>query len=103
MISLILIQFCTIVFYHFLTYTCHCNIVTGLLTIKEKVMKLCNKKDGAHSIHINIYLMSVHTITMNTVMDLSVMTFCQKKYTFIDIHILGYIVTMHINNKRYSS
>ena len=33
MISLAFIQFCTIVFYHFLTYTCHCNVVTALQTI----------------------------------------------------------------------
>ena len=27
MISLAFIQFCTIVLYHFLTYTCHCDVV----------------------------------------------------------------------------
>ena len=41
MISLALLQFCTIIFYHFLTYTCHHNIVTTLKNGKEKLMKLC--------------------------------------------------------------
>ena len=41
MISLALFQFCTIVFYHFLTYTCHCNVVTTLKTGKKRLMKLC--------------------------------------------------------------
>ena len=36
MISLVFIQFCIIVTYHFLTYTCHCNIENALHSIKEK-------------------------------------------------------------------
>ena len=36
MISLAFIQFCIIVTYHFLTYTCHCNIENTLHRIKEK-------------------------------------------------------------------
>ena len=36
MISLVFIQFCIIVTYHFLTYTCHCNIENALYSIKEK-------------------------------------------------------------------
>ena len=83
MISLILIQFCTIVFYHFLTYTCHCNIVTGLLTIKEKVMKLCNKKDDAHSIHINIALLDECAYNYNEYHDGLVSdNFLSKKYIY---------------------
>ena len=38
MISLALIQFCAIVLYHFLTYTCHCNAVIMLQMIKLTVM-----------------------------------------------------------------
>ena len=38
MIGLAFIQICTIVFYHFLTYSCHCNVVTALQTVKEKLM-----------------------------------------------------------------
>jgi len=44
MISLSLLQFCTVMFYHFLTYTCHCNIVTTLKCMKKKLMNLCRKK-----------------------------------------------------------
>ena len=40
-ISLAFFQFCTIVFYHFLTYTCHCNVLTTLQTMKAKMIKLC--------------------------------------------------------------
>ena len=36
MISLAFIQFCTIVLYHFLTYTCHCNVVSVLQTGKTE-------------------------------------------------------------------
>ena len=39
MISLAFIQFCTIVLYHFLTYTCQCNVVTMLQAGKQKIMK----------------------------------------------------------------
>ena len=39
MISLAFIQFCTIVLYHFLTYTCHCNVVIMLQAGKQKIMK----------------------------------------------------------------
>ena len=44
MISLAFIQFCTIIFYHFLSYTCRCNIVTTLQTRKQKMVKLFSKK-----------------------------------------------------------
>ena len=40
MISLALIQFCTIVFYHFLTYTCHYNVVNKLLSVKDKLKSM---------------------------------------------------------------
>ena len=39
MISLAFIQFCIIVLYHFLTYTCHCDIVILLQTGTEKLMR----------------------------------------------------------------
>ena len=44
MISLAFVQFGTIVMYHFLTYTCHCNITRMLKMAKEKLMT-CNKKN----------------------------------------------------------
>ena len=42
MISLAFVQFGTIVMYHFLTYTCHCDITYMLRIAKEKLMT-CNK------------------------------------------------------------
>ena len=44
MISLAFVQFCIMVLYHFLTYTCHFNIVRIMQNIKQKVIKFCNKK-----------------------------------------------------------
>ena len=51
MISLVFIQFCTILLCHFLIYTCHCNVVIILVTLKEKLMKLCSmgNADDQHS------------------------------------------------------
>ena len=45
MISLTFIQFCTIVLYHFLTYTCHYNVVIMLQTGKEKMIKYFSKNN----------------------------------------------------------
>ena len=44
MISLAFIKFCIIVLYHFLTYTCHCNVVTILQMGRQKILKHCSKK-----------------------------------------------------------
>ena len=43
MISLAFIQFCTIVLYHFLTYTCHYNVENMLQTLKHKLVNTCHK------------------------------------------------------------
>ena len=51
MISLTFIQFCTIVLYHFLTYTCHCNIVGTLKTMEQAIIKYftkCNKAQASN-------------------------------------------------------
>ena len=53
MISLAFIQFCTIVLYHFLTYTCHCNVVAMLQMGEQKALKYlrksyCNKNVYNH-------------------------------------------------------
>jgi len=45
MISLAFIHFCTIVFYHFLTYTCHWNVALVLQTVRPKLVKVCYKKN----------------------------------------------------------
>ena len=45
MIGLSLIQFCAIVLYHFLTYTCHCNNIVGTLqAAKQTMIQYCTKK-----------------------------------------------------------
>ena len=44
MISLAFIQFCLIVIYHFLTYTCHYNIENALRSVREKLVN-CFAKD----------------------------------------------------------
>ena len=53
MISLAFIQSCIIVFCHFLIYTCHCNVLTTLKTVKEKVMKLhYRKREIDHNVEL---------------------------------------------------
>ena len=67
MISLALFQFCTIVLYHFITYTCtcHCNIVGMLQTGKEKLMKLCSKKFDGYQNANDIALLNIPEPTYN--------------------------------------
>ena len=50
MISSAFIQFCAIVLYHFLTYTCHCNVVIALQILKQKLLHLYCK----HHLYYNI-------------------------------------------------
>ena len=45
MISLAFIQFCTIVFYHFLTYTCHCDIVNKIKLGKQMMQSITKKNE----------------------------------------------------------
>ena len=40
------IQFCAIVLYHFLTYTCHFNISTALKVVKDKLIKYCGNRES---------------------------------------------------------
>ena len=56
-ISLTFIQFCTIVLYHFLTYTCRYNVVIALQTLKHKLVNMCHKnhlKDNFDAELLNI-------------------------------------------------
>ena len=39
MISLAFVQFCTVVFYHFLTYTCNYNILTKIKIMKQILIR----------------------------------------------------------------
>ena len=52
MISLAFIQFFTIVVYHFLVYTCPCNVVMSIVTLKEKLINLRKSKNHHHSISL---------------------------------------------------
>ena len=59
MISLAFTQFCTIVFYHFLTYTCHCNVVTTLQNVKEKLIKIFKRNNAPVNNVINTALLNI--------------------------------------------
>ena len=48
MISLAFIQFSTIVLYHFLTYTCHLDVLTAFRTLKENAMRLYGSRPDNH-------------------------------------------------------
>ena len=48
MISLAFIQFSTIVLYHFLTYTCHLNVLTTLHILRENAMRFCGSRPDNH-------------------------------------------------------
>ena len=61
MISLTFIQLCIIVIYHFLIYTCHCNIGNTLVIIKVKLIKYC--RNNSHK--SNIILHNIPECTYN--------------------------------------
>ena len=70
MISLAFIQFCLIAIYHFLTYTCHFNVLNILCVIKKKLVR---STERGHQINnINVALLDI-PITVNIKMDLLVM------------------------------
>ena len=64
MISLAFIQFCTIVLYHFLTYTCHCNVVIMLQTINHTVVKYVTKKTEYQNV-TNLESLNIPECTYN--------------------------------------
>ena len=61
MISLAFIQFCIIVIYHFLTYTCHCNIENILRALKIQLLKYRRKENQL----FNIALLNIPERTYN--------------------------------------
>ena len=65
MISLAFVQFGIIVLYHFLTYTCHCNVVYMLKTTKQKLVKLCNKKNLNNNSNVVVALLNIPERTYN--------------------------------------
>ena len=65
MISLAFIQFCTIVLYHFLTYTCHCNVEIILQALKERLVKFCYKNHSRNSHYGDVVLLNIPECTYN--------------------------------------
>ena len=65
MISLTFIQLFTIVFYHFLTYTCHCDVVNSLQTLKGKLPKLWYKSFFKNNVRFNVELLNIPERTYN--------------------------------------
>ena len=63
MISLAFIQFCTIVLYHFLTYTCHYNIVIALQTLRQKLLNLYHKDHSQDK--FDVELLNIPECTYN--------------------------------------
>ena len=56
MISLAFIQFCTIVLYHFLMYTYHCNIVSTLQNMEQAIMKYFTKDNKSQNSNHQTFL-----------------------------------------------
>ena len=65
MISLAFIQFVTILLYHILTYTCHCNIELALQALKDRLMNLCCKNHLKHNPHFDTELLNIPECTYN--------------------------------------
>ena len=62
MISLALVQFLTIVLYHFLTYTCNYDVVAALHSLWEKAMRYFgnyNEPPGDHYLHDDVALLNI--------------------------------------------
>ena len=67
MISLAFTQLCIIVIYHFLTYTCHCNIENTLYNVKEKLVKYLRKDN--HTIDVALLDIPERTHNYNEYQD----------------------------------
>ena len=65
MISLAFFQFCIILVYHFLTYTCYCHTTTTLQTVKRKLAQFCERKKPSHPYLNDIALLNIPEITYN--------------------------------------
>ena len=63
MISLAFIQFCTIVVYHFLTYTCHCDIANKIKITKQMIQCVLMNKES--QILHNLQLLDIPERTYN--------------------------------------
>ena len=58
MICLAFIQFSIIVLYHFLSYTCHLDVLTTFCSLKESVMRFCGSR--LDNLLINIALLDIN-------------------------------------------
>ena len=58
MVSLAFIQFSIIVLYHFLSYTCHLDVLTTFYTLKESAMRFCGRR--LDNILINIAMLDIN-------------------------------------------
>ena len=65
MITLAFIQFFAIAFYHFLTYTCHCNAMIVLQTLKTKLMKFWYKRYFKDNSRFDVKLLNIPERTYN--------------------------------------
>ena len=65
MISLAFIQFFTIVMYHFLTYTCHFDVLTTLRTVRENLMRFCDIRLDTSNHLTDIALLDIDENTYN--------------------------------------
>ena len=64
-ISLAFIQLFTIILYHLLMYTCHCNVAIALKILKGKVLKLCHKNQFKHKSKFKVELLNIPKCTYN--------------------------------------
>ena len=62
MISLAFTQFCIIISFHFLTYTCHCNVETTIQTVKGKMMRFCYRRNDHQNV-IDLTLLDIPECT----------------------------------------
>ena len=69
MISLAFVQFVSIVLYHFLSYTCHCDVVTALRTLRENAMRICRKRLDDYLNDIALLVIDKNTHNYNEYQD----------------------------------
>ena len=69
MISLAFIQFCLIVIYHFLTYTCHCDVINKIKLGKQMMQGITKKNECKISIYLEILDIPECTYNYNQYQD----------------------------------
>ena len=65
MLSLAFIQLFTTLLYHFLTYTCHCNVEIALQDLKNRIMNCFRKNHFKRSSHFDVELLNIPECTFN--------------------------------------